>query len=584
MMKRAGFYIMGTMLLLVLFANACASNDDPAPSPVVAEKAYCTTVSNYSSPATITGQAVYKYRLPTTTGLSAVQAGSNPIRYAEVRALNSNGDTVQCGETDASGNFSINVPTSSSAITIVVAARAYNSHNKASILKDPVSNDYHKITTTATPDSSKSVGTMTASATGTLEGGAFNILDKILTANEYIKTQTAGCSFSGSFGGQSFSCTPFTVDHKVQVYWKPGFNPATYIGGSATQTLSFYSPDEDKLFLCGGVNGNVDDKDTDHYDNSIIIHEYGHFLEAHYSRSDSPGGSHSGEHAIDPRLAFSEGFANFLQAAALNSPYYIDTIGNVDGTTSTGFALSTEYKCGVNNTGAGGANCVDTSTAVGEGNFREFGITRALWDMIDTNNDANVTDGVSGTFDEIWTAWRALGSLSVAFRNIGLLYEVQAAITSPSPTNISGVYADENQYGDRKYYANPRNASNTSCTTTVSSSASHNNVDDFTGNQLYSAFNYFHLAWAGGTATFQLSYNPSPGSHDLDLFIYREDHVLFDTDYIVNLNDSPNDNGNISLSAGMPPGNYMVVVQQYSGTGSVNYTLTVGGSKICPTF
>lgn len=91
--------------------------------------------------------------------------------------------------------------------------------------------------------------------------------------------------------------------------------------------LSFYKPGERKLFILGGSNGNVDTADTDHFDNSIILHEYGHFLEDVYGKTDSPGGYHNGSSIIDPRLAWSEGFTNSFQGAALGKNFYLDTAG-----------------------------------------------------------------------------------------------------------------------------------------------------------------------------------------------------------------------------------------------------------------
>src|SRR6185295_15313242 len=103
----------------------------------------------------------------------------------------------------------------------------------------------------------------------------------------------------------------------------------------------------------------TDNSDTDHFDNSVIIHEYGHFLEDNMFNSDSPGGSHNGDKVIDPRLAWSEGWGNFIQGAVRNVARYTDSLGNDDGTTRL------IYDADMENAQIGN----DTPNANGEGNF-----------------------------------------------------------------------------------------------------------------------------------------------------------------------------------------------------------------------
>ena len=64
--------------------------------------------------------------------------------------------------------------------------------------------------------------------------------------------------------------------------------------------------------------------DTDEYDNSVISHEFGHYLAWAVSRDDSPGGAHDGT-PTDPRLAWSEGLATWIGLQLLNESVYIDT-------------------------------------------------------------------------------------------------------------------------------------------------------------------------------------------------------------------------------------------------------------------
>jgi hypothetical protein len=61
-------------------------------------------------------------------------------------------------------------------------------------------------------------------------------------------------------------------------------------------------------------------EDTDEFDQHVIAHEFGHYVEENFSRADSIGGSHSLGQMIDPRVAFGEGFGYAFAAIVLNDP------------------------------------------------------------------------------------------------------------------------------------------------------------------------------------------------------------------------------------------------------------------------
>jgi hypothetical protein len=138
---------------------------------------------------------------------------------------------------------------------------------------------------------------------------------------------------------------------------------------------SFYRSDLDSLFLLGDAN-----VDTEEFDDHVSIHEWGHYFEDVFSRSDSIGGPHSIGQSIDARLAFGEGWATAFAAMALSDPQYCDT-GAV-GTTA-GFGIDTE----TNNSGA-------------QGWFNEMSVATFLYDLWDTNVDG--TDGSSIGFGPIF--------------------------------------------------------------------------------------------------------------------------------------------------------------------------------------
>ena len=82
----------------------------------------------------------------------------------------------------------------------------------------------------------------------------------------------------------------------------------------------------DAIYILGDENN-----DTDEYDRHVLLHEWGHYVEASFSRSDSIGGDHSQDEKLDMRVAMSEGFANAFSAMMLDDVNYRDSSGMQQG-------------------------------------------------------------------------------------------------------------------------------------------------------------------------------------------------------------------------------------------------------------
>jgi len=541
-------------------------------------------------------------------------ASANPIRYAEIVVTNGSGSTVQCGETAADGSFSLSLPQISGAYKISINSRALNSHLHASVLNSPDSNTFYSLTTTVSGASSSSVGTLTAPANGTILGGAFNILDQLLNANIYLVAQVGSCAstFSGCLNYDP------TV-HKIAAYWKPGFNPNTYFGDSG-DGLSFYLPGYSRLFILGGIDGDTNSSDTDHFDNSIIIHEYGHFLEDNWLKSDSPGGMHDGNEILDPRLAWSEGWGDFIQAAVRGDGHYIDTMGNTDGSTEMLFYVDTES---VSNGG------FDYTTNLGEGNFREFSITRLLWDAIDpgdnstggdsdTFTDGTYTDNVNTAFNEIWASLskssRGYRDALFAFRNVGLLHLAQEWLHTNQGaqdwTQIRGLnrhLGDTTRYGQTVVPVSSGACSSSATTTTVASTAYYFNVtptsspgDDgsLTNSNLFLNNRFYDLKIgstpfaSAGSHTLTLEYRDDDQSGtiaDLDLYLYNKNARFGTSDILSDSRQTPSgtvtDPQTESVSYSLSNGDYLINVSVFTGGtlgGKADFNLKLDGVVLCP--
>lgn len=468
--------VLITVLSTCLFSFGCskASSDDSNSNPVeVPEAELCSTTSSYTTYSTLNGTATFSKRgLQTTLSGSQVErfrlgalVTGIPIRFAEVRVLNPAGSVVQCGRTNSSGALKgldgtsdLRIPDTAGTYTVEVLSRTnYNPTVPGgkpaftvlfSVKESIYSNTVYKATASVTTSGAGTYNNVNSNATGAegisakIEGGAFNIYNDVITSYEYLANNT---------GTQNISC----LNPKMSIYWQAGFNPAQYIypkdDPGTLGTVSFYIRTDKELYISGGRMGNVTSQDTDHFDDSVIIHELGHHIENVCGTMDSPGGGHSGAAIIDARLAWSEAWGNFFGAHIIknnttainpslggNLPggewlYYVDTQGYTDGSVTTGYEylkFNLARKGNVNTReriydDAGSYFDYDfdrvySSTYPGEGHFREVAISRGLFKSTNSclapfGNCAN-----QNNFTEIWKAFdktTGMGQSAYPFRS-----------------------------------------------------------------------------------------------------------------------------------------------------------------------
>ena len=560
-----------------------AYNCPQAPAePLIEEPAFCTQVESFADPVTITGSAEYQKRQTTASGLGGLASTNFPIRHAEISVVDSQGRVVQCGSTDASGNFSVSVPRGSQSLNLVVHSRANNQFVKASVLNNHSQMQYYSIASAFVPTTNRNIGTLIASYQNSLQGGAFHILDQIYTANSYLRNQASNCATNYA----ALGCANFGVADQVQAFWAPGCNPLNYFSPNSTSGLSFYVGGTNRLYILGGINGDTDFSDTDHFDASIILHEYGHFIEALYSRSDSPGGAHDGNTIIDPRLAWSEAWATFFAGAVANTPAYLDTTGNSSGI--TGFVYAYNYET---NTTPRDPSIGEPVPPPGEGNFREMAILRALWDIFDANNEAG--DDVNVGFERLWSIFSGSTGMRAqpAFLNAGLFFEILGSTPSNPASILSANFIEANQddYA-RLLNCSPTNIliSPTHTRSDIRENGTYSNSNQFASNDFY---------WLQITSpiTGELRLNfTSPANADLNLIVYRSGYRFGDSSSMATFSTqrNPGSSGSESVRLdNLPPGNYLVnVIADTSPVGAsptanlstATYDLLVPGATACP--
>ena len=282
-------------------------------------------------------------------------------------------------------------------------------------------------------------------------------------------------------------------------------------------------------------------------------------------------------------MAWGEGWANFLQAAITGSAIYLDTSGTTAGTPGIIFNENIE------------SGSMDTPVSAGEGNFREFSVTRALWDMIDTNNEGAGVDQVTASFAEFWTILSSnttgFANSSRVFRSIGLFHELQGALGGGS--DLSSIRTGEKHTSTQANYADSTIPGGCGATAIQAANIPGGSPEDGTAansNQLNSN-DFYKVAHAGGAFNLSLSYTTTGGnSADLDLIVYRENYVFGSTSTQVGSGKTripigDNSGGEAVNLSNLGAGNYMINVHVFTGNrlgASANYTLTLNGQAVCP--
>ena len=187
-----------------------------------------------------------------------------------------------------------------------------------------------------------------AAYTGTRAAAPFAILDSIYTGMQLILGVDPTASFS--------PLDAFWSVNNTRTNGSPTDIDMGEIGGS------FYSSGIDSLFLVGDAL-----VDTGEFDFYVTLHEWGHYFEDNFSRSDSVGGRHVISELIEARVSFGEGWGTAVAAIATGDPMACNT-GAASGAGSWGFN-------------------VETFNGGPQGWYNELSVAGLILDLFDTNND-----------------------------------------------------------------------------------------------------------------------------------------------------------------------------------------------------
>ncbi|MEP7027657.1 MAG: FG-GAP-like repeat-containing protein, partial [Candidatus Eisenbacteria bacterium] len=302
---------------------------------------------------TASGQFLYHDREQDLGGFTGVEPNL-PARRVDVQVVDATTSAaLATGATDGSGNYSILV---TDALTRNVRVRMVSLSSATSgLLVDVRNNASARVAygvngptvSGHAPTVDVNFGAVVAAAGA--GGEAFNVFDVLLNGSDFF-AQLEGAR----------------PNLRVTAYWE-----ATSVDGT------YFLSGDNSVRLRGGEG----------YDDTVIGHEHGHFIANHWSKDQSPGGTHYiGDNHQDLRLAWSEGFATWYAAAARRAlgvgprpDTYIDT----DGSPGIG-NLNFSYSFETPSVPAHGAGC-------------EVAVTACLWDTMD---DPATADGTPGVDDD----------------------------------------------------------------------------------------------------------------------------------------------------------------------------------------
>ena len=213
---------------------------------------------------------------------------------------------------------------------------------------------------------------------GTRVAAPFAVLDTVYQVMQFVRSEVPGTTFP-----------------PLDVFWSPQNTPDVGAQNLDTGALgtSFYT--QNQIFLLG-----MEGADAEEFDSLVIAHEWGHYFEDNFSRSDSIGGSHGLGDILDKRVAFGEGFATALAGIMLDNPQYCDTLWTSGGNLS-GFEID-----------------IDNEFVGTAGWFNELSVMRIIYDLWDTNDLGDGNDTGSIGFAPIWDVMTGPQVSTEAFTSI----------------------------------------------------------------------------------------------------------------------------------------------------------------------
>lgn len=357
----------------------------------------------------------------------------SPARQVTVEALDGSTDAVLASATtDDSGNYSVSVPASRSvkiraraemvktgtAPTWTFSVRNNTNSNALYVLDGDAASSG---TGSSTRNLHATSGWGTTSYTGARAAAPFAILDSVYAAKKLILEAVPSTEFPAlDLFWSTTNKDVISTTGDVQLCTSDGQIGTTFYTAAASNAGNCTSSGAlaAGIYILGDfANGSGD---TDEFDQHVIAHEFGHYVEDKFSRSDSIGGSHFPGDDLDMRVAFGEGWGNAYSGMVLNDPQYRDSYSGISGT--TGFNLETDNG--------------------NDGWYSEFSVQEILWDLFDSVNDG--ADTISLGFAPIYSVLTGSQRVTDAFTSIYTFADGLRAANPGQTAAINALLTGEN--------------------------------------------------------------------------------------------------------------------------------------------
>lgn len=471
----------------------------------------------------LSGQAFYQKIEVTDVGLDldpALPKSLKPIRNGRVEVVdNVTRKVISASETDGNGNFVVAVPPDATSLSIQVVSRMVSLDLK--VANNTNGNQFYVITSAEVDMHERPLAVRIADRTRV--SGAFNILEQVERANDFVHA-----------ADPTFTPFPFTI------FWSDKNQNRNPLQPGYIATTSFN--------LATGTATILGDRatDSDEYDDSVLLHEYAHMLAAKVSRDDSPGGQHHIGDSLDPRVAWSEGWANFFSGAVRNDSIYRDSSGP-NGVNVMRFDLEENFPAGSANPGYGS----------------ETSVQALLWDFLDDKSELD--DTLQLDFSQIWAAFTDLKGNRFIYLPYFLDHIIErnktAADSVQRMTMAQAIYF---QPGVNPSVMNPFPVN------IALGSSKTGEVDSLTTKRtnLAQSSHFFAFSTTGGQTSIRLDILPPAANakfNDLDLFLFDMNGKL-----IAKSDTGLSGKGEL-IPVVLPAGAYVIEVRSY-------YTNDKGGT------
>jgi len=503
------------------------------------------SINIVNSSVNLTGKITYDYVPGSASGLDYANIVQKPVRNAVIELIDDNGNVLQETRTDVDGNYTFENISSNSEVKVRISAKMLQTGTPAWDVKvvDNTNSDalYVMEGALASVGTSDQVRNLNAPSgwdgdeySSERTAAPFAILDDI-----YATVQTI------------LSADPEAVFPSLQVNWSVN-NIATW--GDTTQGeigTSHYI--NGNLFILGDA-----DSDTDEYDNHVITHEWGHYYEDKFSRSDSIGGSHSDGDILDIRVAFGEGWGNAFSAISLNDPIYFDTYGTSQ---ASGWSMD-----------------MDNMAQNNPGWFSESSVQRIIYDLWDSNNEAENNDAVTLGFGPIHQVMTGAEKTTPAFTSIftfitNLKNEQSAEadaiddiVSNESITTIDDIFGGLDGGTERTHYSDDYPYSETSVDGSAAKVVTKTEYGTYNklSNRVYVKFNIP----SDGTYTITVKQTNDTDS-DPDYSIYKLSPFSY-----INRSESSTA-GEESNSFSLTAGDYLLDISEFNKVTEAQFDVTV---------